>query len=460
MTGEEHIKLLLEGKTTWNKKRELHNFHPNFQNVNFPESFRNANKLDHNKRIPLNRFNLSNAVFFRSDLSQVDFIEADLRAARMIATHFIDTNFFQADLTDAEFGICYLGEANLSQAKLNGTNLIDANLIGADLGGSQFWQAKLFRAHGNLEKSKSHPESPIEIKSVADLIERCFTIKERYKGLTLYFRGESDCAWDLRPSVMRPSDDGTFKLRANEGEMLRELIAMRPADFTGMTSALEQMVIAQHHGLKTRLLDVSHNPCVALFSACGSRDSTGKSHNSEVNGRLHIFAVPQELIKPFDSDFVSIVCNFAKLDRGYQNLLLGKKGKDSQRENPDIPIRHLYSEAMQKLHHYIQKEKPHFRKEIDPRDFLRVFVVEPKQSFQRIAAQRGAFIISAFHERFEKEEIQRCIKDVPVYEHEVLIVPGGEKASILEELSLLDFTRETLYPSLDEVAMRIASNYL
>ncbi len=460
MTSQEHIKLLLEGKTTWNKKRGLHDFRPIFQRVNFSETFRNANKLDHNKRICLNGFDLSNAVFSWANLSQVDFIDTNLRGARMIATHFTDTDFSEADLTCADFGICYLGDANLSHAKLNDAKLIDANLTGADLGGSQFWQAKLFQPPINLEKPQLHPESPIEIKSVADLIERCFEIKERYKGLTLYFRGERDCTWDLRPSVMRPSDDGTFKLRAHEGEMLRELIAMRPADFTGMTSALEQVVIAQHHGLKTRLLDVSHNPCVALFSACGSRGSVGKPHNGEVDGRLHVFAVPQELIKPFDSDFVSIVCNFAKLDRGYQNLLLGKKVEDSQKEDPDSPIRHLYSHAMQKLHHYIQKEKPQFQKKIDPRDFLRVFVVEPKQSFQRIAAQRGAFIISAFHERFEKEKIQRCIKDVPIYEHEVLIVPGRKKASILKELSLLDFTRETLYPSLDEVAIRIANNYL
>ena len=89
-----------------------------------------------------------------------------------------------------------------------------------------------------------------------------------------------------------------------------------------------------------------------------------------------------------------------------------------------------------------------------------MFVVEPKQSFQRIRAQRGAFVISAFHERFEKDEIRSRVRDVPVYEYETLIVPCKKKEFILEELSLLDFTRETLYPSLDEVANRITSNYL
>ena len=161
--------------------------------------------------------------------------------------------------------------------------------------------------------------------------------------------------------------DGTFKLRAHEGEMLRDLMARRPTDFTGMSSALEQMVIAQHHGLKTRLLDVSHNPCVALFSACDSRDPTGKSHDNNVDGQLHVFAVPKELVKSFDSDIVSIVCNFAKLDRGYQNLLVGKNGEDSLSEDPETMIQYLYPEAMRHLYHYIQQEKPHFEEKIDPK---------------------------------------------------------------------------------------------
>ena len=120
-------------------------------------------------------------------------------------------------------------------------------------------------------------------------------MRNRYEGLTLYYRGERDSAWDLRPSVMRPSNDGTFNLRAHEGEMLRDLISRRPEDFGGMTSALEQMVIAQHHGLKTRLLDVTRNPCVALIAACDERDAAGNSLDNTMDGRLHVFAVSEEI---------------------------------------------------------------------------------------------------------------------------------------------------------------------
>ena len=165
--------------------------------------------------------------------------------------------------------------------------------------------------------------------------------------------------------------------------MLRDLISNRPEDFNGMNSALEQMVIAQHHGLKTRLLDVSRNPCVALFSACDMRDPGGNFHANNMDGRLHAFAVQKELIKPFDSDTISVIANFAKLGSGYQTLLLGKTGTEHQAEDPDVPIQYVYSEAMRRLYHFIRQEKPQFEKIIHPRDLFRVFVVEPKQSFER-----------------------------------------------------------------------------
>ena len=127
--------------------------------------------------------------------------------------------------------------------------------------------------------------------------DRCFEIGSANKDLTLYFRGERDYRWELRPSVMRPSDDDTFKLRANEGEMLRNLISRRPEDFSGMTSALEQIVMAQHHGLRTRLFDVTRNPCVALFSACDSRDAAGQSHDNDMDGRLPYIRSPESIDK-------------------------------------------------------------------------------------------------------------------------------------------------------------------
>ena len=455
MPIETHTHWLLEGREAWNNRRSSQGIRPYFSFENIFEEFRDAGKLNHNGRVCLSSYDLSDATFHGTRLNRVDFLHADLRRARFRGVSFADTNFRQADLTDAEFGVSYLGGVDFSSATLENTELVQPHLSGADLGWSRFWQAKLFPDTHRSPSSRIH-----RIKNVAELIEICFEIKNRFDGLEIYFRGERDRSWCLRPSVMRPSKDGTFKLRRNEGEMLRGLIAKRPEDFLGMNSALEQMVVAQHHGLKTRLVDVSPNPCVALFTACDERDPAGNKHPNDMAGRIHVFAVPKGLIKSFDSDTISIIANFAKLDRGYQDLLLGKTGDDCVSEDPKSQIQYLYDEALRRLYHYIRQEKPQFEKLIDPRHLLQVFLVEPKQSFERIRAQEGAFLLSAFHERFERELVMERVKNVAVYEHETIIVPAKAKAHLLKELSLLSFTRENLYPSLDEVADRITQPFL
>lgn len=88
-----------------------------------------------------------------------------------------------------------------------------------------------------------------------------------------------------------------------------------------------------------------------------------------------------------------------------------------------------------------------------------MFVVEPQQSFERIRAQAGAFLISAFHERFERSEILRQNPNTPIYHYGTRMVPSERKEDLIEELRLLNFTRETLFPSLDEAANAVIERY-
>ncbi len=276
------------------------------------------------------------------------------------------------------------------------------------------------------------------VDSIEQFLNRIRELQTLHSAESLYFRGESSANWELRPSIMR---DGLFRY---ENEMLTELITRRPDDFYGAELAISQWVLAQHHGLKTRFLDITKNPLVALFHACES-DSL-----SNEDGRLHLFAVPRNMIQPFNSDSVCVVANFAKLVPSEQDMLLTRTSSQ---------VEHEFSDAMNHLIRLVREEKDNIDEPTILENLFGVLVIEPLQSSERIRAQSGAFLASPFHRRFEREEIVRSASRFPVYAHYIPTVPANSKETILSQLHLLNITRETLFPGLDESAKAITETY-
>ena len=498
MAKPEHIKWLRCGVKSWNERRNKHPFRPDFSGVYIPtklqeSSYKEKERLLFSlKGIDLRYADFCNAGLFGLDLRDANLSRAklreadlgliDLRGAELIGTDFSKASLSRAKLNgvvahEAKFtganlmGASLLGaqlvhadftRANLTDAKIKDVDLRQANLIGADITNTQPWKSVLYTGSTNMQPYAS--DSSEKIESVGDLVEKCEALEKYYEdnseessfgnGFRFYFRGERAGSWPLRPSVMRSLRRKGFVFRETEGEMLLELMSKRPEDFIGATSALSQWVVAQQHGLKTRLLDITQNPLVALFHACEHLSVRDKS-----NGILHVFVVPKCIVKSFDSDAISVVANFAKLPRFEQKRLLGNSVNNNESiQAQEMGYSYDYSRIMRRLYHHIRREKPHFKKLIDIRDLLRVFVVEPQQSFERIRVQSGAFLVSAFHERFEKDQILAYNKNTPVYDHYKLIVPSANKKKILHELRLLNIKREVLFPGLDEAAEAIVGS--
>ena len=118
-----------------------------------------------------------------------------------------------------------------------------------------------------------------------------------------------------------------------------------------------------------------------------------------------------------------------------------------------------YARARRKLYALIRQERPYFEERLEIRDLFRVFVIEPQRMVERIRAQSGAFLISAFHEQFERDEILRGNNSIPIYSHYVLQVPRDRKQSMFDDLQLLNVTRETLLASIDESAKAVTRHY-
>lgn len=493
MANRQHLQWLLEGIDSWNRRRSVETFLPDLSGVNIYVECVKSGRLDNSGHVSFPRINLDQANLRNSDLSGfpfadgIDFDKASFRSADlsnanlaysklegadfryaklnrtlmlgaklcgadMTQSRLTETDLSKTNLTNVNFEHAHFKDALMREACLRGANLLTANLVGTDLVGSEPWQAKLY------PESMSYPtygESWIStdaIQCLEDLLEACRIVKSHLHDAILFFRGEAAIGWDLRPSVMRHSKEGMSTFRANEGKMLLDLMARRPMDFQGTRSAFAQWVIAQHHGLKTRLLDITRNPLVALFWGC-------LDTNASQPGILHIFSLPKEIIKPFNSDTVSVIANFAKLPWEDQNILLGRTMNDINDKGLSADFQINYKYSLDRLYQLIRKEKPYFEERIDPKDFYRVFVVEPEQSFERIQAQSGAFLISAFHERFERNEVLDSTLGVPIYGHHIWEIPTGDKDSILDVLASVNITRETLLPSLDESAKAIIDTY-
>lgn len=207
---------------------------------------------------------------------------------------------------------------------------------------------------------------------------------------------------------------------------------------------------------------------VALYFACLERASCKgqKGHETcEGDGVIHMLVTPSEMVMPYDSDAVSVMAAMSRLRPVEQDVILTNcplrgHGVDLKKELPHTDhMRPSYHDVMQRLVHFVARDKPYFRNAIDPRDFFRVLVVEPKRAFTRVRAQSGAFLLSGFHKEFEADKIAAKGPKIPIYDHYTIDVPRDAKPGIMKQLGYAQITDETMLPGLEPVAKYIAERY-
>ena len=87
--------------------------------------------------------------------------------------------------------------------------------------------------------------------------------------------------------------------------------------------------------------------------------------------------------------------------------------------------------------------------------------MEPKRDFAKLRAQAGAFLLSAFHERFETEKVVGVDGSDRYYDHYTIDVDisEGSRKKMLEQLDNVNINEETMFPGLESSAEAIAAQH-
>lgn len=228
------------------------------------------------------------------------------------------------------------------------------------------------------------------IHTIADYIQcvegfkKILDSKEKEK-MKLYFRGEPK---DYGNTALCPSVYREKKLLENEHNIYREMQRFNNLAFEADKATIDYLCRMQHFICPTRLLDFSEDALTALYFAV--------SEKQENDAVAYIVAVPEDKIKYYDSDTVSIIANLAKLP-------LDRK-KDLQEESIKFMRAFCLMEKTNKkynlacgtldyLLHEVQSDKSYFGKKFVPQDLFSVQCVKTKLTNERIRNQKGAFLL-------------------------------------------------------------------
>ncbi len=232
-----------------------------------------------------------------------------------------------------------------------------------------------------------------------------------------WFRGQSNCHWDLRPSFLRVT--GLLGLTPKdtiELELAAQQEFKHKAHLFANTDLLEKVktvacwwAVMQHHGAPTRLLDWSMSPYVAAYFAV-QQDGAGNDGAVWCICRDHLETTFRE---SYGEDFPDF----------------------TQEEHADDSVKRL----QQRL------QNPDALKAVAPLKFQ--FATS-----ERIAQQQGAFTMC-----LRIHQSHNCISQQVGRDNvRRILIPHKLKSEFISQLRLMNITASSLFPGVDGLGQSIA----
>jgi hypothetical protein len=259
---------------------------------------------------------------------------------------------------------------------------------------------------------KRLPPEPVEIRTWSNLVYEL----SRFQNGVWVFRGVGSEKFELKPKIGRREYVSTMQDKQDkitfpelEQRIFKQFRARAIPHVKGKPTEWEWLVIAQHHGLPTRLLDWTRNPFAAAFFALSDLDN----NDHEIDDPLH------------DSDLIE--------EESATQTINEDNASPFERENCAV-IYAWYAHAVLNV-----RTTP-----CPFRDYSEIMLLNPPHVDQRIIAQDGVF--AAFPNpkiALDKNETRR------------LLIQKKDKAIFLKRLFRMGIHNARLFPDLDGISTHL-----
>lgn len=276
------------------------------------------------------------------------------------------------------------------------------------------------------------PSSDVDkIKSIEKYIKRISSLQDDYRvsnsenslddGKVIWFRGEANIEYDLLPSIYRKNKNNKdFKYSFQDEKKFLTLFKSHAIPFLDERpqNDLEWLILLQHYGIPTRLMDFTVDPLIALAFALQVDKFTEHSQNS--------------------NDEKDAVVYF------FKPLLFNQTTRNSIKEIPNL------NELDNDLNANYKPSEAH--SSIDC-SLACIGILNN----ERIISQKGTFVVFPRHQERHIKGLDEEFNDANILDK--IVIDGKSKNTLRRQLYNIGYNHNKLYPGLPSLAKDILYNH-